>query len=169
MIDDSNIVLHVRAERFVTVGRPAAYRLASSFLRQHDAYGRHLGLRANKLLVFLVIIVATIQRLVRSGLPPHWLGTAPLDRSAIGFISRRGIARTLDLPPESVRRIVAELDANDWLSMGPRGMIANKPGMMERPETMALLAELAHDVAASAELMIRLGLIEIERAGTGAD
>ncbi|MEY2884615.1 MAG: hypothetical protein RL490_2339 [Pseudomonadota bacterium] len=169
MTDDSNIALHVRADRFTTVGRPAAYRLANGFLRQHDAFDRHLGLRANKLLVFLVIIVATIQRLVRSGLPPHWLGTAPLDRDAIGFISRRGIARTLDLPPESVRRIVAELEADDWLSLDPRGMIANKPGMMERPETMALLVELAHDVAASAELMIRLGIIEVERAETRPD
>jgi hypothetical protein len=35
---------------------------------------------------------------------------------------------------------------------------------MERPETMLILIELAHEVAESAALLIRLGIITIEQA-----
>lgn len=40
-------------------------------------------------------------------------------------------------------------------------------GVMDRPETMSLLAEMAQEIAASAELLIRLGIIEIKHGADG--
>jgi hypothetical protein len=163
MTDDTpeTTSLVLRRDRLEALARPAAYRMTNSFLRQHDVYTRHLGMRPNKLLVYLVIVVATVQRLMRGGLPPHWLGTAPMNRSIVGFISRRGIAAATGLPRENVRRIVEELAGEEKLIFGPRGSLANKGGLMERPETMPILVELAQEIAASAELLIRLGILEV--------
>lgn len=154
--------LELRQDRLETLARPAAYRMTNSFLRQHDVFTRHLGMRPNMLLVYLVIVVATVQRLMRGGLPPHWLGTARMDRGIVGFISRRGIAGATGLPRENVRRIVDALAAEDRLIFGPRGSVANKGGVMDRPETMPILVEMAQEIAASAELLIRLGIIDIK-------
>jgi hypothetical protein len=161
--------LVLRRDRLEALARPAAYRMTNSFLRQHDVYTRHLGMRPNKLLVYLVIVVATVQRLMRGGLPPHWLGTRRMNRSIVGFISRRGIAGATGLPRENVRRIVAELAGEDRLIFGPRGSIANKGGVMERPETMAILVEMAQEIAASAEMLIRLGILELTQASSTED
>jgi hypothetical protein len=156
--------LVMRQDRLEALARPVAYRMTNSFLRQHDVYTRHLGMRPNKLLVYLVIVVATVQRLMRGGLPPHWLGTTRMDRSIVGFISRRGIAGATGLPRENVRRLVDELAAEERLIFGPRGSVANKGGVMERPETMPILVELAQEIAASAELLIRLGVLELKQS-----
>jgi hypothetical protein len=161
--------LVLRRDRLEALARPAAYRMTNSFLRQHDIYTRHLVMRPNKLLVYLVIVVATVQRLMRGGLPPHWLGTTRMNRSIVGFISRRGIAGATGLPRENVRRIVDELADEDRLIFGPRGSIANKGGVMERPETMPILFELAQEIAASAELLIRLGILEVKQASSAED
>lgn len=158
--------LTLRRDRLEASARPAAYRMTNSFLRQHDIYARHLGMRPNKLLVYLVIVVATVQRLMRGGLPPHWLGTTRMHRGIVGYISRRGIAGATGLPRENVRRIVDELAAEDRLIFGPRGSVANKGGVMERPETMAILIEMAQEVAASAELLIRLGILEVTHSAS---
>jgi hypothetical protein len=101
---------------------------------------------------------------MRGGLPPHWLGTARMNRGVVGFISRRGIAGATGLPRENVRRIVDELADEDRLIFGPRGAVANKGGVMERSETMPILVNVAHEIAASAELLIRLGIIVIEES-----
>jgi hypothetical protein len=161
-----SICLVLRRDRLEALARPAAYRMTNSFLRQHDVYARHLEMRPNKLLVYLVIVVATVQRLMRGGLPPHWMGTTPMNRSIIGFISRRGIAGATGLPRENVRRIFDELADEDRLIFGPRGSVANKGGVMERPETMPILVELAQEIAASAELLIRLGILEMKPASS---
>lgn len=160
-IETTSLVL--RRDRLEALARPAAYRMTNSFLRQHDVYARHLGMRPTKLLVYLVILVATVQRLMRGGLPPHWLGTARMNRSIVGYISRRGIAGATGLPRENVRRIVEELAAEDRLIFGPRGSVANKGGVMDRPETMPILVEMAQEIAASAELLIRLGILELKQ------
>jgi hypothetical protein len=156
------ISLVLQPDQLVAMARPAAYRMTNSFLRQHDVYTRHLGMRPHKLLVYLVIVVATVQRLMRGGLPPHWLGTTRMERSVIGFISRRGIAAATGLPRENVRRLVEELDAEQRLTFGPRNSVANKGGLMERPETLPILTEMVQEIAASAQLLIRLGILTIE-------
>lgn len=159
-------ILVLRRDRLEALARPAAYRMTNSFLRQHDVYARHLGMRPNKLLVYLVILVATVQRLMRGGLPPHWLGTTRMNRSIVGYISRRGIAGATGLPRENVRRIVEELATEDRLIFGPRDSVANKGGVMERPETMPILIEMAQEIAASAELLIHLGILELKQTVT---
>lgn len=161
--------LVLRQDKLEALARPAAYRMTNSFLRQHDVYTRHLGMRPNKLLVYLVILVASVQRLMRGGLPPHWLGTMRMHRGVVGYISRRAISGATGLPRENVRRIVDELAVEDRLIFGPRNSIANKGGVMERPETMPLLVELAQEIASSAELLIRLGILELKvTAGSDA-
>jgi hypothetical protein len=157
----STYSLALRRDRLKAVARPAAYQMTNSFLRLHDVYTRHLAMRPNKLLVYLVIVVATVQRLMRAGLPPHWLGTGRMNRSVVGYISRRAIAGATGIPRENVRRIVDELAAEDRLIFGPRDSIANKGGVMERPETLPILIECAQEIAAAAEVLIQLGVIEI--------
>lgn len=163
-----NAIITVRRERLNALARPAAYRMTNSFLRQHDVFARHLGMRPNKLLVYLVIVVASVQRLMRGGLPPHWLGTQRMNRGVVGYISRRGIAGATGPPRENVRRLVDELAAEERLIFGPRGSVANKGGVMERPETIPILTEVAMEIAATAELMLRLGIFEV-RTATNVD
>jgi len=99
---------------------------------------RIYGLRAEEFQVFLLVVVATVQRHVRGATPESpKLDRTPLGPEDAGAISRRRIAETLGIPLETVRRHVAKLVA--------RGLVVERgQGRSDEALTVQFAAEGAH-------------------------
>jgi hypothetical protein len=148
---------------FPAAARPASYALVNGFLAQHAILSDALGMRPNKLLVYLVICTAAVQRVLRDpALPQTWRGTARMPRTVIGYISRRGIAAATGLPRENVRRIVEELLAEDRLLTGPRGAVANKGGLLESERLLAGLQQMLAEHARTSQQLADAGVLKID-------
>jgi hypothetical protein len=120
-------------------------------------------MRPAKLLVFLVINIASVQRVMRDpAFPDGWRGTTQLPPDVIGYVSRRAIAAATGLPRENVRRIVAELIAEDRLWIGPRGTVANRAGILESQPVIDALQAMLVEHARITQMMIDAGAVTAE-------
>jgi hypothetical protein len=147
---------------FAAAARSASYALVNGFLAQHAILSDALGMRPAKLLVYLTICTAAVQRLIRDpDLPEDWRGTARMPRAVIGYISRRGLAAATGLPRENVRRIVDELLAEDRLLIGPRGAVANKGGLLENQRLLAALQQLLAEHARTGQQLADAGVLDV--------
>lgn len=154
----------VRSNRnaFLEAARPTAYAMVNGFLVQHWAMSSALQMRPAKLLVFLTIVMATVQRTMRhDALPDELRGVAPMARSFINFSTRRAIAEATGLPRENVRRIVDELTKEGLLVTDARGRIANKGQILAKPGVLSALQVMLAEQARTADELIATGALEV--------
>ena len=151
-------------EQFATAARPVSYALINGFLAHHAIISETLEMRPTKLLVYLIIVTAAVQRVIRGpDLPEGWRGTDRMPRAVIGYISRRAIAEASGLPRENVRRIVNELIAEDRLLIGPRGALANKGGLLESQRILDSLTAQLTLQARTTQSLLDAGVLTIAR------
>jgi hypothetical protein len=153
---------HVRTNLagFLEAARPASYAMVNSFLAQHWALSSTLQMRPAKLIVFLTIVTATVQRTMRQdALPDDLRGLATMPRDYINYSTRRAIAEATGLPRENVRRIVDELMHEDLLITDARGRIANKGQILARPGVVAALKTLLEEQAKVTEVLLATGAL----------
>jgi hypothetical protein len=149
-------------DRMTEALRPASFALVNDFLARHAVMSAALEMRPAKLLVFLVIATAAVQKVLRDPeLPDEWRGTKRMPRAVIGYISRRAIAEATGLPRENVRRIVNELIAEDRLLIGPRGGVANKGGLLESQRIVASLHDQLSVTARTVQALLDAGVMTI--------
>ena len=156
--------LVVNKDRLVARARPTGYLLVNTFLSLHEIIRGVLSLPPAKVLVFLTIVVGTVQKLMRkTELPAYLNGTAPIPRAMFGYISRRRIAASTGLPRENVRRIVDEFLLHNMLITNSRGAVANtnRGELMSRPEVIVGIEHLVREIALVAEKLIEAGVIEV--------
>lgn len=147
---------------FPAAARPASYALVNGFLAQHAILSEALGMRPAKLLVYLVICTAAVQRVIRDpALPEDWRGTARMPRAVIGYISRRGIAEATGIPRENVRRIVDELLSEGRLLIGPRSAVANKGGLLESQRLLSALQQMLAQHARTGQHLADAGVLKL--------
>ncbi|TFU05858.1 hypothetical protein EUV02_02200 [Polymorphobacter arshaanensis] len=152
----------VEPEQLVAERRTTAYATLNTFLAQHAIMSETFGMRPAKLLVYLVIVTATVQRLMRAPeLSGPVRGDVRLPRSDIGYISRRAIAAATGLPRENVRRIVNELLAEDLLLVGPRGGLANRGGLLENPRIVTGLQAIIAEQARALQRLCDSGVVAV--------
>jgi len=145
---------------FPAAARPASYALVNGFLAQHAILSEALEMRPAKLIVYLTICIAAVQRVIRDpALPEDWRGTERMPRAVIGYISRRGIAAATGMPRENVRRIVDELITEGRLLTGPRGAVANKGGLLESPRLLDALQQLLAEHARTGQQLADAGVL----------
>lgn len=156
------VVAIVDDERFRETVRLAGYQLANSFVAQHMILSNVLNMKPVKMIVFMTIVTATVQKFMRQReIPGDLTGTQHLSRDYIGYISRRAIASATGLPRETVRRAIIELDNDGLLLSGPNGSVANKGQILARPEIVEGLRLLTHEISSSAEKLMNLRILEI--------
>lgn len=144
--------------------RLAAYLSSNSLLVQHGLLSG-LGMSPAKLLVYLTISTSTIQRFMRQGdIAPDLRGSAPLDDTMVGHISRRAVAAATGIPRENVRRIIVELIAEgrviDWPGQGLTASRALLSQAFAQDATRAIVGELAR----LCDSLLRAGVLTIETA-----
>jgi len=147
---------------FLEAARPTAYAMVNGFLVQHWAMSSALQMRPAKLLVFLTIVMATVQRTMRhDALPDDLRGVAPMARTFINYSTRRAIAEATGLPRENVRRIVDELTKEGLLITDARGRIANRGQILARPGVVTALQLMLEEQARIADALIATGALEV--------
>lgn len=156
------VVAVVNDDKFREAARLAGYQVANSFVAQHMILYAALNMKPVKMLVFMTIATATVQKFMRQReIPEELAGTQRLSRDFIGYISRRAIASATGLPRETVRRAIIELENDGLLISGPNGSVANKGQILDRPEIVEGLRLLAHEISSSAEKLVNLDILEI--------
>lgn len=161
----SKIVALVDDDKFNETARLAGYQMANSFVNQHRILSNALNMKPTKMLVFMTVATATVQKFMRQReVPLELSGTQQLSRDLIGYISRRAIAEATGLPRETVRRAIMELEKDGLLIFGPNGSVANKGQILARPEIVESLRLLAHEISSSAEKLFNLSILQIADA-----
>jgi hypothetical protein len=123
----------VDPEGFRASERIAAYEIANSLLTVNIRLQTALGLRPEELEIFLIIVLATVQRYVRSTDPdPSFLDRTALPPHLAGFTSRRRIADVSGVPLETVRRHVARLMDRNLIVERGRGRLSTPGGTLSR-------------------------------------
>lgn len=163
--NSDKVVAIVNDERFRETVRLAGYQVANSFVAQHMILSAALNMKPVKMLVFMTIASATVQKFMRQReIPDDLAGTQHLSKNLIGYISRRAIASATGLPRETVRRAIIELENDGLLLSGPNGSVANKGQILARPEIVEALRLLTHEISSSAEKLLNLKIVEIRDA-----
>lgn len=157
-----NGTITIDTERFAAEAWMMAYAMVNAFVTQHSIVTEALAMRPAKLLVFMVIIVATVQRSLRDpDFPVELHGSARMARAQVGYISRRAIAEASGLPRENVRRIVEELLEEGRLIVGPRGGVANRGGLLEAQAVQEGIYRLLAEQAKTAQRLFDAGVFAL--------
>jgi CRP-like cAMP-binding protein len=161
----ARVVAIVDDDKFRENARLAGYQVANSFVAQHMILSAALNMKPFKMLVFMTIATATVQRFMRQReIPDELIGTQRLSRDFIGYISRRAIASATGLPRETVRRTILELENDGLLIAGPNGSVANKGQILDRPEIVEGLRLITHEITSSAGKLTNLDILQIIEA-----
>jgi hypothetical protein len=153
--------LIVNRPRFLAEARPSAYAAANGYLTLHAIISDTFKMPPAKLLLYVTIMMAAVQRVMRGGeLPDDLRDATPLPDEHVRYISRRALAAATGLSRETVRRMVIELLEEGLLSEGPRGGLAAKAGLLAQPHVTRGLAALVTEYCAIANRMLRLGVLE---------
>jgi hypothetical protein len=155
--------VRTNGDAFVEAARPASYAMVNGFLAQHWILASTLQMRPAKLLVFLTILTATVQRTMRhQHLPDELRGLSQLPRDYINYTTRRSLAEATGLPRENVRRIVAELMEDNLLITDAKGRVANKGQILARPGVVAALQKMLEEQAKVTDILLQSGALTHE-------
>ncbi len=141
--------------------RTLAYAMINSFLAQHAIMTEAVAMRPAKLLVYLVIVASTVQRVMRGpDLSRDVRSGAHIPSSRVGHVSRRAIAAATGLPNENVRRIVNELiDEGLVIAVLSRG-VRSTEGVLQNPRVRAALHDLFVENVRTYQTFLKAGVID---------
>jgi hypothetical protein len=123
--------------------RTLAYAMVNSFVAQHAILSTALAMRPAKLLVYLVIVAATAQKVMREpDASDAFRAGAKIPPEKLGQISRRAIATATGIPHENVRRIVNELIAEELVMIAPSRGVRNTGGNLQNARLVDALKQL---------------------------
>jgi DNA-binding transcriptional ArsR family regulator len=142
--------------------RAAAYETASCILATSLRLQTALSLRPEELQVYLVVVLATVQRFMREPDPdPVLLTRAVLPPELSGETSRRRIADVTGIPLETVRRHVARLMGRGLVIERGRGRLCTPGGTLARMAAQDLPVAVAEELAALVTSLLRRGVFRI--------
>jgi hypothetical protein len=105
--------------------RLAGYAIINSQLAMLAMLRDTFGLAPAKLLVFLTVATASVQRHVRrTDLPQIVRGCGPMQADDVGMISGRAVAEATGMPRETVRRMLVEMVEEGLLERRPQGRVS---------------------------------------------
>jgi biotin operon repressor len=160
--DLPKVRLTVNKDQLAAEARSVAYLVANGHLSQIATLAETLQMGPAKVLVYVTIAVAAVQKLMRGQrLPEDLRDASPLGLEHTGYISRRAISSSTGLSRQTVRRLVDELLKDGLLISGPRGAVAAQPGLLGQQGIQACIQLMLAEVTKIAEQLIDLGVLEI--------
>jgi hypothetical protein len=128
------------------------------------------GMRPAKLVVYLVIVLATVQKYLRSPTSDN-RGIDPMIEADCAQISRRAIAESTGIPRENVRRIVRELLEEGRIVEAPGGFVRQPPGFMLDPAIGSGVLKMLSGLTKTMQTLVDSKVVRInyETTGNGAD
>ncbi|MGL4542803.1 MAG: helix-turn-helix domain-containing protein, partial [Polymorphobacter sp.] len=112
--------------------RLAGYAIINGQLAMLALLREGFGLPPAKLVVFLTVATASVQRFVRrTDISETERGCAPMRPEDFGMISGRAVAEATGMPRETVRRMLVELIEEGLLERRPQGRVAVSMSMTD--------------------------------------
>lgn len=143
--------------------RVAICALMNMFLAAHRTLAEPLPLGPTEILIYVTITVANVQKLMRERvIPPAFAAKEVLPREWVVPISRNAIATASGLPRETVRRQVGRMIEMGLLIEDPRGGVTVPVGSVNDPRYAPLLEVMLTEFTRTAEVLLRIGVIEIQ-------
>lgn len=156
--------IRVNRARFESEARPTAYAATNGYLALHAIINDTFAMPPAKLLLYMTIMMAAVQRVMRGDeLPDDLRDATPLPDEYVRYISRRALAEATGLSRETVRRMVAEMLDEGLLTEGPRGGLAAKSGLLAQTRVQQGLSALITEFGSITERLLKLGVLEICR------
>jgi hypothetical protein len=145
--------------------RVAMTALTNLFLTMHRTFTEPAPpIGPTEMLIYLTVSVANVQKLMRErNIPEEFAATAVLPREWVVPISRNAIATAAGLPRETVRRHVARMVTAGLLIEDERGGVTLPIGVIKDRGFEPLLEAMLTDFARSAELLLRIGVIQVQK------
>lgn len=154
--------LVLNPEGFARRERLVAYEVGNTLLMLNLELQQRFGLRAEEYQIFLLIVMATVQRLARApGDNEALLDRTPLPPEEAGSISRRRIAETLEIPLETVRRTVASLLAQGQVVERRRGCLSTPGGTLAQLGKDEVPERMARRILLVSNVMIKIGAADL--------
>jgi hypothetical protein len=148
--------------RLTAQARPAAYIAANGYLTLNSIVSETFKMPPAKQLLYMTIMMAAVQRLMRGNeLPDDLRDATALPDAYVGYVSRRALAAATGLSRETVRRMVLEMLDEGLLSQGPRGGLAAKSGVLAQAHVQTGLAALVAGFGAITTSLLNLGVLEV--------
>jgi cytochrome P450 len=150
-------------EAFKSTERQTAFDLGNALLASHLRLQQHFGLRAEVMQVFLLIILATVQKLLRRlSSVPGLSGTAPVPAEFRGGISRRQIATILGIPLETVRRHVDLLATRGLVEERHRGCVSTRGGTLQSLSDAGIPRAMTSQFVSMVNSMTQTGAVRVQ-------
>jgi len=140
--------------------RLSGYLVVNQFLSAQHALRRAFGLDPEDLLIVLTVALGSVQRMMRDPDPEGLaISTSPVEQQRIVPVSRRAIARSLELPRETVRRRTASLVERGVLLEWDEGLRTARR-LVLKPEIRDAIHELLETTAGTSRALLREGVFE---------
>lgn len=141
--------------------RLAGYAIINSQLAMLAMLRDTFGLPPAKLLVFLTVATASVQRHVRrTDISQSVRGCGEMRDEDIGMISGRAVAEATGMPRETVRRMLVEMVEEGLLERRPQGRVSIKVGV-GAPGMPAVLRKLVDEQIRVLERLRQLGVLQV--------
>lgn len=141
--------------------RLASYAIINGQLAMLAILRETLDLPPAKLVVFLTVATASVQRHVRrTDLSQQERGSGPMTEDDLGMISGRAVAEATGMPRETVRRMLVELVAEGLLMRRTQGRVSVAKSLGD-PGMMRLLRSLVDEQLRVLERLRQLGVLQV--------
>jgi hypothetical protein len=152
--------LKIDKDAFSASERLISNELGNSILVSTLRLQQHFGPRAEVFQVFLVIVLATVQKALRApDLNDIAKGNSPLPPDQRGGISRRRIAEVSDIPLETVRRHTAQLLRDSMIEERTRGQLSTRGGTLASLSEAGVSLAVAQDFVSVVNAMGKWGAV----------
>ena len=154
--------LELDAKVFADCERLVGYEVCNGLLMLNLEFQKYLGLRVEEYQVYMLILMSSVQRYVRGTEgDPLYKSSAPLPDEFSSSISRRRISEVLDIPFETVRRIVNDMLARGLIVEPKRGAIMTPRGTLQKMSESGKHEQLIRRFVATANTLVRLEAIDV--------
>lgn len=154
--------LELDAQVFAESERLVGYEVCNGLLMLNLELQKFLGLRVEEYQVLMLIMMSSVQHFVRSTDPdPKYRSSAPLPDRFTSAISRRRISEVLDIPFETVRRIVNDMLARGLIVEPRRGALTTPRGTLQKLSESGKHEQLIRRFVATANALVRLEAIQV--------
>lgn len=141
--------------------RLASYAIINGQLAMLAMLRETLDLPPAKLVVFLTVATASVQRHVRrTDLSQHERGSGAMTPDDMGMISGRAVAEATGMPRETVRRMLVELVADGLLVRRTQGRVSVAKSLTD-PSMARLLRSLVDEQVRVLERLRQLGVLQV--------
>jgi DNA-binding transcriptional ArsR family regulator len=151
----------VEDESLNATARLAGYAIINSQLAMMSALRETFGLPPAKLMVFLTVATASVQRFMRrTDISEAERGAGPMRAEDVGMISGRAVAEATGMPRETVRRMLVELVDEGLLVRRPQGRVAVAMSLTDT-DVPLVLRKLVDEQLRVLERLRQLGVLQV--------